>query len=200
MVPYLPYLLDRWFCVTGLQRMALERFDALLANTPSPLPSHHFSVRPGGGGGGYGGSGGGYSGVSGSGGLSGSGFNPTAFPTGQKGDRRGAMKITNFDPSQDYNSLARQHSAGRLFEVNTQNSVPYCIFSKILTSCKSDTVIMTLRTIIWGLVRVNETVYNFRPVFKPILELVRYPIFRAFLAVLYGTLQYLPYLFSVRGV
>jgi hypothetical protein len=96
--------------------MALERFDALLANTPSPLPSHHFSVRPGGGGG--------YSGVSGSGGLSGSGFNPTAFPaTGQKGDRRGAMKITNFDPSQDYNSLARQHSASRLFEVKTQNSV-----------------------------------------------------------------------------
>jgi hypothetical protein len=99
--------------------MALERFDALLANTPSPLPSHHFSVRPGGGGGGYSGvSGGGHSGVSGSGGLSGIGLNPTAFPaTGQKGDRRGAMKITNFDPSQDYNSLARQHSASRLFEV-----------------------------------------------------------------------------------
>jgi hypothetical protein len=98
--------------------MALERFDALLANTPSPLPSHYFSVRPGGGGGGLSGGGGGYSGVSGSGGLSGSGFNPTTFPTtGQKGDRRGAMKITNFDPSQDYNSLARQHSASRLFEV-----------------------------------------------------------------------------------
>ncbi len=94
--------------------MALERFDALLANTPSPLPSHHFSVRPGGG---FSGGGGGYSGGSDSGGLSGSGFNPTAFPTGQKGDRRGAMKITNFDPSQDYNSLARQHSASRLFEV-----------------------------------------------------------------------------------
>jgi hypothetical protein len=94
--------------------MALERFDALLANTPSPLPSHHFSVRPGGGGGGY-------SGGSGSGGLSGSGLNPTAFPTGQKGDRQGAMKITNFDPSQDYNSLARQHSASRLFEVKQKN-------------------------------------------------------------------------------
>jgi hypothetical protein len=102
--------------------MALERFDALLANTPSPLPSHHFSVRPGGGGG-LSGSGG-YSGVSGSGGHSGTGFNPTAFPTtGQKGDRRGAMKITNFDPSQDYNSLARQHSASRLFEVKTPNSI-----------------------------------------------------------------------------
>jgi hypothetical protein len=110
--------------------MALERFDALLANTPSPLPSHHFSVRPGGGGGGYSG-------------VSGSGFNPTAtaFPTtGQKGDGRGAMKITNFDSSQDYNSLARQHSASRLFEVKIQNS------------CKSDTIIMTLRTIIWGFV------------------------------------------------
>jgi hypothetical protein len=101
--------------------MALERFDALLANTPSPLPSHHFSVRPGGSGGGYSGGGGGYSGGSGSGGLSGSGLNPAAFPTtGQKGDRRGAMKITNFDPSQDYNSLARQHSASRLFEVRHQ--------------------------------------------------------------------------------
>jgi hypothetical protein len=116
---WVPSLLDRWVCVTGLQRMALERFDALLANTPSPLPSHHFSVRPGL-------SGDGYSVVSGSGGLSGSGFNPTAFPTtGQKGDRRGAMKITNFDPSQDYNSLARQHSASRLFEVKPQNSVKF---------------------------------------------------------------------------
>ncbi len=106
--------------------MALERFDALLANTPSPLPSHHFSVRPGSG---FSGGGGGYSGGSGSGGLSGSGFNPTAFPTtGQKSDRRGAMKITNFDPSQDYNSLARQHSASRLFEVNTQNSVSVAKF------------------------------------------------------------------------
>ncbi len=115
--------------------MALERFDALLANTPSPLPSHHFSVRPGGGGysgggGGYSGGGGGYSGVSGSGGLSGSGFNHTAFRTGQKGDPRGAMKITNFDPSQDYNSLARQHSASRLFEVKTQNSVRYLSVAK----------------------------------------------------------------------
>jgi hypothetical protein len=121
MISTVRYLLDRWFSVTGLQRMALERFDALLANTPSPLPSHHFSVRPGGGGGGY-------SGVSGSGGLSGSGFNPTAIPAGQKADRRGAMKITNFDPSQDYNSLVRQHSASRLFEVKTQNSVSVAKF------------------------------------------------------------------------
>ena len=83
--------------------MALERFDMIL-NTPS-LPSHHFSVRPGGGGSNV---------VSPS--------YPGVAPAGGGGvrgqDKRSQMKVTNFDPGQDYHTLLRQHSSTRLFEVS----------------------------------------------------------------------------------
>jgi hypothetical protein len=93
--------------------MALERFNMLM-NNPQ-LPSHHFSVRPGhydpktgGGGGGQ--------------------FDPRAGhsePDGPLGrgqrDQRSPMKVTNFDPSQDYRSLHRQHSSSRLFEVRAMS-------------------------------------------------------------------------------
>jgi hypothetical protein len=84
------------FGYPGLQKMALEKFN-IIVNTPTTLPSHHFSVRPGGG--------------------SGPTVPPAVGVTRAPEDRRSPMKITNFDPSQDYHRLVRQHSANRLFEV-----------------------------------------------------------------------------------
>lgn len=86
----------------GLQRMALEKFNTLL-NTPT-LPSHHFPVRPGGGDGGP------------SAALPPAYYSPGAAGGGGTQQRDQPMKITNFEPSQDYHQLRRQHSSSRLFE------------------------------------------------------------------------------------
>ena len=86
----------------GMKNIALERFN-MLVNTPS-LPSHHFSHPSGWGGGG--------NQSFGSDVVDG----PAAVGRGQR-DQRSPMKVTNFDPGQDYKTLVRQHSSTRLFEV-----------------------------------------------------------------------------------
>jgi hypothetical protein len=104
--------------------MALEKFN-IIVNKPTTLPSHHFSVRPGGGGGPT--------------------VPPAAGVTRAPEDRRSPMKITNFDPSQDYHRLVREHSANRLFEVTlfmfenfvNEQSASTCIYSVLPVAYKN---------------------------------------------------------------
>jgi hypothetical protein len=143
----------------GLKNMALERFNMLM-NSPQ-LPSHHFSIRPGGS------SAAGHYDPSGGGGhydLRGGHSEPDGLLGRGQRDQRSPMKVTNFDPGQDYKTLLRQHSSSRLFEVG----ITFDYFTELIFSLISGFIKYRYGIPRWflpGTVLCFLFQYRYRPIF-----------------------------------